>query len=46
MMLQELDFNECEMDGIVIARWHFKEQSFQDNKKDLELCIKKVKIKE
>lgn len=45
MMLQDIDLNECQIDGIVIARWHFKEQSFQDNKKDLELCIKKVKIK-
>ena len=45
MMLQDIDLNECLIDGIVIARWHFKEQSFQENKKDLELCIKKVKIK-
>lgn len=45
MMLQDIDLEACPFDGVVIARWHFKEQSFADNKKDLEMCIKKVKIR-
>ena len=45
MMLQDVDLESCLFDGVVIARWHFKEQTFADNKKDLEMCIKKVKIK-
>ncbi len=45
MMLQDVDLEHCLIDGIVIVRRHFKEQSYAENKKDLEICIKKVKIK-
>lgn len=45
MMLQEIGSEDCFFDGIVIARHYFKEQSYAENKKDLEMCIKKVKIK-
>ena len=45
MMFQEIyDFNE-NIDGILIVRKKFLEQSYSDNKKDLESLIKKVKIK-
>lgn len=45
MMLQDMDLNACLIDGIIIARYHYKQQSFAENKKDLEMCIKKVKIR-
>ena len=38
------DFDE-NFDGILIVRKKFLEQSYSDNKKDLESLIKKVKIK-
>lgn len=45
MMFQEIyDFDE-NFDGILIVRKKFLEQSYADNKKDLESLIKKVKIK-
>ena len=45
MMFQEIyDFDE-NFDGILIVRKKFLEQSYADNKKDLESIIKKVKIK-
>ena len=44
MMLQEMDVTSARYDAIVIARRQFSVQSFQENKKDLESCLKKVKI--
>ena len=45
MMFQEIyDFDE-NFDGILIVMKKFLEQSYSDNKKDLESLIKKVKIK-
>ena len=45
MMFQEIyDFDE-NFDEILIVRKKFLEQSYADNKKDLESLIKKVKIK-
>ncbi len=45
MMLQGIDFEKCNIDGILIARNKYAIQSFEENKKDLEMCIKKVKIR-
>ncbi|MFI3283646.1 MAG: ribonuclease P protein component [Erysipelotrichaceae bacterium] len=45
MMIQEtINFNQLEMDAIIIAKAKFKEQSYDVNKKDLERLIKTVKI--
>ena len=30
---------------MILVRAGFKEQSYQENKKDLERCVKKVKIR-
>ena len=44
MMLMELiDFESLPFDGVVIIKEKFKEQSYLDNKKDLELLINKCK---
>lgn len=45
MLLQEVDFEQYPYDGVLIVRSHFNQQSFADNKKDLEICLKKVKIR-
>ncbi len=46
MMLQSLlDFKEDNYDYIVIVRPNYLNMSFDDNKKDLEKTIKKVKMK-
>ena len=45
MMLQETDFKNCLFDGILIVRNRYSQQNYSENKKDLEMCFKKVKIK-
>ena len=45
MMFQEMyDFDE-KFDGILIVRQKYLDQSYANNKKDLERLIKKVKIR-
>lgn len=47
MLLQEtISFDKCPMDGILIARKSFVEQSFAENKKSLESLLEKVYNKE
>lgn len=45
MMFQEIFRFDENFDGILIVRKKFLEQSYSENKKDLESLIKKVKIK-
>ncbi len=45
MMIQELDLINSDFDGILIARSNYVHQSYAENKKDLEMCSKKVRIK-
>lgn len=45
MMVHEvIDLND-DLDYVIIVRVGFCDQSYQDNKKDLERCVKKVKIR-
>ena len=46
MMIQESIPIHDDLDYIILVRVGFKEQSYQENKKDLERCVKKVKIRE
>lgn len=45
MMVHEILPLHDKLDYIILARAGFNEQSYQENKKDLERCIKKVKIR-
>lgn len=45
MLLQEtVAFEAIGWDGIIVAKARFKEQSYSQNKKDLESLVKTVKI--
>ena len=44
MMIMELvDFSELPFDGVIIIKEKFKEQSYIQNKKDLDLLINRIK---
>ncbi len=45
MMLQDIDPHLNTFDAIIIARNKFNVQNYEQNKKDLEMCFKKVKIR-
>ena len=45
MMFQEVHDFDDNFDGILIVRQKYLDQSYENNKKDLERLIKKVKIK-
>lgn len=45
MMVHESLSLHDDLDYIILVRVGFNEQSYQENKKDLERCIKKVKIR-
>ncbi len=45
MMIHECILIHDDLDYIILVRAGFKEQSYQENKKDLERCVKKVKIR-
>ena len=45
MLRENLNFS-CPYDLVIIVRQKFREQSFEDNRKDLLHLIKKIKIEE
>ncbi len=45
MMIHETISLHDDLDYIILVRVGFNEQSYQENKKDLERCVKKVKIR-
>ena len=46
MMLQELDSTKYNYDAIIMIRVKYHEFSYEDNKKQLELLLNRVKMKQ
>ena len=44
MMLQEIQLNDLKFDAVILVRKKYFEQSYEDNRLDLEKVLKTVKI--